>query len=111
MSGAGFVFPTLTGGTCRFTRAATGAVSAAIVTTPLSALSPTLVSCSTPAGGVPASYSLAVLQNGLSEEPSLFGAVSRHVSNRRDYHSDSAACGRPRAAARLPALLPAHHRG
>ena len=75
IDGEGFVYPTtLAGGVCRFTRTSNdGARAAVLASTPLQTISATLVLCPTPASGVAGRWSVEVLQNGVTPEPSLFG--------------------------------------
>ena len=72
--GAGFVYPALEGGLCRFAREVTATSSAMVVLTPLSTLSTTLVQCPTPASGVVGQWTVQVLQNGIDPEPTLYGS-------------------------------------
>ena len=84
--GAGFVYPALVGGVCRFARQ--GAVPplllpppllppllpSSIVFTSLTTVNSTLARCPTPASGTAGTWKVQVLQNGLDPEPTLYGS-------------------------------------
>jgi hypothetical protein len=71
LTGEGFADPGLPSGLCLFQKTAPGA----LITkhTELTTLSSKSVSCPTPVGSV-GTWSVSILQNGLTPEPTLFGA-------------------------------------
>ena len=74
IQGEGFVHPGFASGICRFSHVSSSETASALpVTTALETVSTTLIRCPTPASGVIGTWSVQVLQNGLSVEPSLFG--------------------------------------
>ena len=74
IQGEGFVYPGFAGGICRFSHSSRSETTSVLpVTTALETVSTTLIRCPTPASGVAGLWSVQVLQNGLSVEPSLFG--------------------------------------
>ena len=76
--GEGFVNPTLPGALCKFTPAASADGTASPFTAPLTtslvAVDSSLVRCPTPAAGQVSNWEVSVLQNGITSEPTLFGA-------------------------------------
>ena len=77
--GDGFVLLGLAGAACSFSRdAGEGAatdMAVSRVLSPATTLSPTEISCKTPATGVPASWILSVLLNGVTAAPSMYDAL------------------------------------
>ena len=71
LDGVGFITPGLPGAVCAFQMNASGTIITSH--TALTTLSSTSASCPTPVGGATGIWSVSVLQNGLTPDPTLFG--------------------------------------